>query len=480
MPLTEYTTMPVDQQLGLIAADCNASTLAAKAAMWETVGKDLGVTANDFAAATNRAEAAYGGPDGDAFVSRSRESHKTLVKWHDAITSSGAPAAIQAVADQIQPTFQHVQQARDLKNQAIKELRRLQKESTMAGLAGPVAPPFVILQAVNPTVGTVKATTPEQIEQFYAKEAGAWMNNLGDLYLAAGAAVEKADAKVPWRGLNGGAPTGSPGGPSATPGGGPAGEQPGGGPAGGDQAQQEAGGEQAPGGGAAGGEQPGGEEVPPTGMPTMPELSGSPVPPTLPPPTTMPPLNVPPVGGGPGSVTMPPIGGFGGLGGGFGGGGFGGGGGGGGTASRGVPVAGAPVAGPNNLAPARLAPGLPPLSTAGGTAGSAGGGMPPMMPPMGGHGAGMGGGEGGGQPGSGAAKRPTTKGKRRDDSTPGLPSMLAGRSESTYTPAYPTVSIPVTESEVPSTLDIVDEDLWQLSDGSAAPADQPPVRRLRR
>ena len=99
-----------------------------------------------------------------------------------------------------------------------------------------------------------------------------------------------------------------------------------------------------------------------------------------------------------------------------------------------------------------------------------------MMPPMGGHGGGMGGEGGGGQPGSGAAKRPTTnKGKRRDDGTPGLPSMLAGRSESPYAPAYPTVSTPVSEADVPSTLDIIDEDLWQLTDSSSADR---PARRL--
>jgi hypothetical protein len=185
--------------------------------------------------------------------------------------------------------------------------------------------------------------------------------------------------------------------------------------------------------------------------------------PTVPPPVNTPSLNLPP--GGPNAMTVPPP--VGGLGGGFGGFGGGGGGvgvaGGGGGGARSIPAAAAPVSGPSNLAPARLPPGVSPLTTAGPASGA--GGMPPMMPPMGG-GHGMGAGGSGSEPGSGAAKRPITKGKRRDEGTPGLPSMLAGRSESPYAPAYPAVSTPVTASEVPTTLDIVDEDLWQPSEGA--------------
>ncbi len=81
----------------------------------------------------------------------------------------------------------------------------------------------------------------------------------------------------------------------------------------------------------------------------------------------------------------------------------------------------------------------------------------------------MGGGQSGNQPGSGAAKIPTTnRGKRRDDGTPGLPAMLAGRSD---VPASSGFSAPAAVEASAVGREIVDEDLWQVGDTSSATAE---------
>jgi hypothetical protein len=212
-------------------------------------------------------------------------------------------------------------------------------------------------------------------------------------------------------------------------------------------------------------------DLPPSGG--MPELSGGGLTtPTIPPPGSTLTPNLPPLtGGGPTpnlGATIPPVGGFGGLGG-IGGGGVGGGVGGGGVSGGGAggtqrQAVGGPVVSPNNMLPARTAPVVPSMSTGvAGGGGSGMGGVPPMMPPPMGHG--MGGGQNGGnQPGSGAAKIPTTnRGKRRDEGTPGLPAMLAGRSD-----APSSAGMPAASAEVPASRDIVDEDLWQVAESTAA------------
>ncbi|MBB4906418.1 hypothetical protein [Actinophytocola algeriensis] len=497
--LNDYRVTPdLDTQLKIIEAEKNnVAVLKVKADMWEQAGTEIRTTADDFQLATNRAEAAYGGPDGDKFVADSRKSHGTMIPWATAINGSGAPVAMRDVAGAIEPTLTHVAECKRLKDEAIQALERLSRGPRAAN-----NPAYVELPSADGN-GTYKAFTPDQIERHYRTEAGKSMNVLAGLYEVAAAAVEKADAKTPWVGPNGqGGPPGGPTGPgprSAPPGGGPSPAVPGaedaGAPPGGETGGAPPGGETggappggaapggetggAPPGGAAGGAPPGGEgggggvTMPP--LSDMPELSGGGLTtPTIPPPgsTLMP--NLPPVGGG--SVpnlgtAIPPIGlgGFGGGGGGFGGGGVGGGVGGvGGGGAGGVarPAAAGPVVSPNNVAPARTAPVVPPMGT--GVAGGGGGtgGAPPMMPPpMGGHGMGAGG-QNGGPPGPGAARIPTTnRGKRRDEGTPGLPAMLAGRSDAPASAGFPAAAA---EVEEPVVRDIVDEDLWQVAESTTA------------
>jgi hypothetical protein len=176
--------------------------------------------------------------------------------------------------------------------------------------------------------------------------------------------------------------------------------------------------------------------------------------------------------GGGGAAAVGGIGGFGGGGvggvsggvGGIGGGGIG------GAGGPAVPAAATPVQPPATTGPAATAPGTPPglsPTAAGGTA-MGGGGVPPMMPPMG-----MGGGMGaGGGPGSGTASRPTGAGRnnrRKDVVTPGLPVMLSGKAGWADVNAFAGRGRrQAEESDVPTTVQLIDEDLWQIEQKPAA------------
>jgi hypothetical protein len=95
-----------------------------------------------------------------------------------------------------------------------------------------------------------------------------------------------------------------------------------------------------------------------------------------------------------------------------------------------------------------------------------------MVPPMAGAGAGMAG--RGGGPGSGAATRPGPA-RRRDGRTPGLPAVLSGKAGKANPDAF-TVRRrqAAAESDIPTTVQLIDEDLWQVEQAPAM--DQPPRR----
>ena len=99
-----------------------------------------------------------------------------------------------------------------------------------------------------------------------------------------------------------------------------------------------------------------------------------------------------------------------------------------------------------------------------------------MMPPMGmgGGGAGAGGG-----PGSGTASRPgNNKNRRKEVVTPGLPVMLSGKAGMADMNAFAGRGRKqVAESDVPTTVQLIDEDLWQVEQKPADEAVVAPVRR---
>jgi hypothetical protein len=176
----------------------------------------------------------------------------------------------------------------------------------------------------------------------------------------------------------------------------------------------------------------------------------------------------PVTGGGAGGIS--PVGG-GGVGGGSGispvGGGVGGGSVGGLGGSSQIPSAATPVQAPSAAGPSGAAPAVPPPAGAATTAssGSGMGGMP-MMPPMGAGGMG-----GGGTPGAGTASRPTSSGRnrRKEVVTPGLPVMLSGKAGMADMNAFTGRGRKqAAESDVPTTVQLIDEDLWQVEQKPAA------------
>jgi hypothetical protein len=97
---------------------------------------------------------------------------------------------------------------------------------------------------------------------------------------------------------------------------------------------------------------------------------------------------------------------------------------------------------------------------------------------------GMGGlGGGSGAPGSGAASRPSSgnnRNRRREVVTPGLPVMLSGKAGMADMNAFAGRGRKqVQESDVPTTVQLIDEDLWQVEQKPAAEERvvAPPVRR---
>jgi hypothetical protein len=127
--------------------------------------------------------------------------------------------------------------------------------------------------------------------------------------------------------------------------------------------------------------------------------------------------------------------------------------------------------------PAQVTPSGPPpvvSAAAPGLASATGGGvppmMPPMMPPMGGVGAGSGGGPG--QAPGAARQSPTGRRRGPDNPTPGLPALLSGKAGKANPQAIPARSRPSRsrEADLPTTVELIDEDLWQVKEHADRPA----------
>jgi hypothetical protein len=220
-----------------------------------------------------------------------------------------------------------------------------------------------------------------------------------------------------------------------------------------------------------------------SGDPSLSGLGGTvaPIaPPTLPP---LPPLTSAPPAAMPGGFAMP-MGGLGGIGGG--GRGFGGpsvpgvrlGGGG----PKPLPQAAFPVAQqvtPTTTGQAPAVPEAEPIQSSGGNGG--GGGMP--MAPMSGLAGAGGAGSGGGTPGSGALQRPSPGRGPRRTNPPGLPAALRGKAGRTDPAAFAPLARTVRRDRAddPTTVELLDEDLWQVGDQGAPRLEPPaPPRRLAR
>lgn len=460
MPQNYYEMDPPDQLAIMEGEAQNANALMAKGDLWTKAKEQLTTAREGFNTATKNIKPHWKDGAHDAFDASAEQTKLPLNTWVENFGTTDPGAPMRALAIEIPKAIEFVRTNTNEWN----TLWYLQFDDMLGNAV-------------------------EKMEQL-KRDNGRRMSDLDVLYQEARTQVEKNGSGPPFKGLTPEALTevntqekkpGGPGGPGGqTPTGQsptgqqPGGEQPGGEQPGGEQPGGEQPGGEQPGGEQPGGEQPGGGEQPPGGggaepptgempgggeeMPEIPQpelpdpsLSGGlgnapTVPPNIstPPPTPHLPGGGPSIGGGGG-------GGIGGFGGGIGGAG-------GGAAAAKLPAG---LRNPGVTPPAGFAPtvaGLP--GTASGAPAGGAGGMP-MMPPMGGMGA-VGGGAGGGPPGSGAAQRTATgRGKRRDDGrTPGLPAMLGGRA-TTHTDQARTETSRA--SDAPTTTNVIDEDLWQVS-----------------
>ncbi|MFD2467654.1 hypothetical protein [Amycolatopsis silviterrae] len=326
--------------------------------------------------------------------------------------------------------------------------------------------------------------SPEEMQRL-AEQGAAKLEDLAGTFDRAAKAVTATKGND-WSGPlgsggGGSGGAGSPGGGAGSPGGAGAGAGGQQGASGSSAGAGQGGGAQP--GGAEGGDQPGqsgdqsgglpGDQPQQPGSPQIPSpgqdpsLSGlggasAPVaPPALPP---LPPLSAPPPSL-PGGLPLPMggLGGLGGLGGGFGG------------AVPGVKLGGGgpkppqpafPLTQQAATLPSGQAPKLPEAGPAQPSGGSGGGGMP--MAPMSGLG-GLSGG-GGGTPGSGAAQRPPSGRGPRRTNPPGLPASLRGKSGRTDPSAFAPLARASRRERADDrmTVEVLDDDLWQVTEPSAA------------
>ncbi|MEN3610557.1 hypothetical protein AAH979_13500 [Plantactinospora sp. ZYX-F-223] len=449
----------------------HAVVVLSQAGVWQRASEEVAAAAKSISEETTALNGAWPDGNGDKMLN-SAMSDAVAIEGRSEIIATAAPwEAIRLAGDDIIPTYYFVQQQYELAKPLIAQLEAV--DSLSGGFGA---------DAGWAMGGGMLAS---QIEA-YLRAANDRMANLGRLFGDATRAVTAAangdiwlpdpmgtlPADTPSPALGPGGNTVGPGGNAVGPG--PGAVPPGSVPNGTSEIPAQGGEATTPGGG------------------TAPSLSGQPSTPTLPSTGAPSPGGIgpggptPPIGGGPGigpgiPPMIPPIGGtggngrvpsanlggarvpgvnLGGLGGGAGAASLGGGGAGAGAAS--IPQAAAPVGGPAQVAPSGPPPALPPATLAG-TSASAGGTppmMPPMMPPMAGAGAGVGGGGG-----SGAARPSGTgRGRGSQNPTPGMPALLSGKAGKGDPHAVPPRARLIRETDAPATVELIDEDLWQVGE----------------
>lgn len=460
-PAADYASMEMEQQSEIMSKEPEVSTaLEAKGKMWEKILTEITQAEGEVKAGANRVEAAWSSQDGKEFVQSNRNTEAILGDWGQKIGSAGIPGAYTGLKEPIKNFSKAVVDRTQLAVDAIKKIQEM------------APPPIDAAEQIQ--------KIRDDTKKFNAGDMGnldkAYRDVVGKLEAAvSGRAWEANNPQAPGGPSNNGPSSQAPGGNEQSPGGG------------GDQQQQQGGGDQQQQQGGGGDQQQQGGQAPEGGVepglsggggtaPTMPPgLTAG----TVPPPTTGGPTPMMPIG--PGAAFGSAAGGTRG----------GGGGGGGGPRVPGVSVgnsqipaaaspvgsASAPTAPAGPAAPGTLAP----TGGGAGAGGGGGGGMPPMMPPMGGGmgaaAAGLGGG-GGGPGGPGGLSRPRDR-KRDNGQTPGMPGLLSGKAGKADQNAFRRNR--TVESDIPTTVQLIDEDLWQVEEKAPAVVDQPaPVRRVRR
>jgi hypothetical protein len=471
--------------------------------MWTSSGEGTTQAASDLRRNWADLHQSWRSPaDSGVFASRVDRSTASLTDAGNRMSgSSGVTTQLQRMTDFIRGTGVQVD---DAKTKSLAMIARAR--AMVAALAA--------TEGAGGSAADIEAQYVTQIIP-YVLPMGTALQQLGAEYEQVGPQIVAEAQGLKWDGPGtnsaSGAGTGSGG---AQAGGGSGSSQAGAGSGGGDAGagggDAGAGGAGEAGAGGAGGDQAGaGQAGDPgqTGQPEVPALPTSPGGtglaglPTLPPPTlpTMPshvgiyptqPPNLPPLPGGlpVGSIgpagglkgKLPPLGAIGGGpggGGGVGGGGLG-------KGRLDLPKLGTDLrtdlpiarAGEQSTAPAQPAVGRPPAAPtgiggtqSGTTAAGSGGTPPPMMPP---GAAGVGGGGRGGKPGAGAIRPVNRKRKSQDDETPGVPIGLRGKAGKSLPGGFPMVPAASRrrkdEREKADTIQLLDEELWQVEEAEAA------------
>lgn len=417
---------------------------------------------------------------GNASASLRAAMDKTVPTWLDAAGQAHADAG-DAGHKAIQQNAQSIQD--------IKPEELLQGVVTGAGTAAAAVQKAIDeLQQAGPLAMILGMMMPNP-------QAGAAVESLAQQMKAAAQAIQGARPQSPWKI----APGGNTGTSSQSGGGDQSGADQSGGQAGGDQAGGDPAGAGQSGGDqtGAGADQAGAGSGADGSMTDGPSLQGTGTS-VLPPPTITPPSSVPPLAASPQSglgMPMMPIspvlpvngGSVPGLvsgvktsGGKFGGVPVGGVPGVGLAGAKSIPLAAHPTSQPAGASVGAEDDGPePPIIAQEPSAPSSGGGFGgvPMMPMTGGFG-GVGG--GGGTPGSGAVRRPPGGRGRGRAAPPGLPSQLQGKAGATERESFAPLHKQSRRSSDPdvTTLQILDEELWQVDQptGQALtdrPADAP-------
>ncbi|WP_163508155.1 hypothetical protein [Fodinicola acaciae] len=435
--MADYGSMSVVQLQPLVQqTQQGIAQLAEVVKKWDATATALESSGNSLTSQTNALHGNWDDSGGDTFAASSTADATDLKKTADKMKSANVA--------------QQQQQLSQLAQQAMTAIENFMKSPAALLTAMLAPPPAEVLGPVT------------QLAQALPKFGQAMVQ-----------AVQDAQGKWPQAGGSqspgGGSPSASPASAGGGGGGGAgSGDQQGGGQQGQGQGQGQDGQGQDQGGGGGGGGDLAGQD---------PSLQGGTATPTLPPPTTTPLPTTPTPPPSTPLTPFAPIGGFGGGGKGIGGGGAGGGGGGGIGGPKNIPVAAAPIkatAAPSvGTAPSLSGTGTPASS---GTTGATGGysGIPPMMP-FAGHGGAN------GVPKSGNGPRSVTgRGPKPSSRVPGLPPSLQGKSGTVDRNAFGTPAKPTRRERVEDTgtLQLLDEEMWQVDETPAAGNDAAPVRRL--
>ncbi|MFC6022180.1 hypothetical protein ACFP2T_39240 [Plantactinospora solaniradicis] len=513
----DYSGMSLEQMVAIMEAENgHKEAIWAQIGVWTRAHGELVEASSSITGETAALQAGWDDVNGEQMVNAANRDASVIGGWRDQLGGQAPWHRIQDAGEEIGPTYAFVKQQYELAKPLIAQLAAV--DNPPLGLSDPgwAAGAAMLASQIEAyrQAAAARITALGKLFDDAAMAVTAAVN--GDIWLSE--ALESAPADAPLAAVGPGTPAG---GGVSTGGMNSAALSPGGVPDTTPSAPQTAPDVPVTPSGAAAGGATAGAGAASAGGGAAPSLAGGASAPTLPStavpapggtgPGGLTPPTVPPIGGGPGvgpavPPMIPPIGGaigsgrvpaanvggaaripgvnLGGLGNGaglsgIGGGGVGGiggagiGGGGAGIGPAAIPQAASPVGAPAQVAPSGPPPAWPSAVPTGAATAAGTPMMPPMMPPMAGAGAGGATGTG---PGPGAARSSATgRGRGSQNPTPGMPAMLTGKAGKGNPHPVPPRARRIRETDAPATVELIDEDLWQVGEQRGEPT-RPPAR----